>query len=77
MGVTAVRHVGDYLLTAHSIPCNGKFLPELLISKPGSITLHRCQLRSTAFADQRDAYDYAKRWMATCHVSSTGAVSPA
>ncbi|PPU38875.1 hypothetical protein XaplCFBP3123_17990 [Xanthomonas arboricola pv. populi] len=75
LGVTAIRHVGDYLLTAHSIPCEGKFLPELLISKPGGITLHRYQLRSVAFADQSAAYDYARRWMAACHVSSTGSVS--
>ncbi|SYZ54241.1 hypothetical protein CPBF426_23710 [Xanthomonas arboricola pv. juglandis] len=77
MGVTAIRHVGDYLLTAHSVPCDGKFLPELLISRPGGITLHRCQPGSITFADQRAAYDYAKRWMATCQVSSTGSVSAA
>ncbi|PPT73521.1 hypothetical protein XaplCFBP3122_20205 [Xanthomonas arboricola pv. populi] len=75
MGVTAIRHVGDYLLTAHSIPCDGKFVPELLISRPGGITLHRCQLRNATFAEQSAAYDYAKRWMATCYVSSTGSVS--
>ncbi|MCC4614797.1 hypothetical protein LL972_01910 [Xanthomonas campestris pv. asclepiadis] len=77
MGVTAIRHVGDYLLTAHIIPCDGKFLPELLLSKPGGITLHRYQRPCVAFADQRAAYDYAKRWMAACNVSSTGSVSAA
>lgn len=75
MGVTAIRHVGDYLLTAHVTPAGGKFLPELLISKPGGITLHSHRVPSVGFTDQSAAYDYAKHWMATCHVSSTGAVS--
>ncbi|WP_146095057.1 hypothetical protein [Xanthomonas arboricola] len=73
MGINAIRHVGDDLLTTHITPCDKELLPELLLSKPGSITLHRYQPKSIAFADQRAAY--AKRWMVTCHVSSTGSVS--
>lgn len=34
LGVTATRHVGDYLLTAHFSPADGKFLPELLFPSP-------------------------------------------
>lgn len=77
LGVTTTRHVGDYLLTAHITPSDGRFLPELLISRPGGITLQRYPVPSVAFADQGAAYDYAKHWMATCYVSSTGSVSAA
>ncbi|NYI17412.1 hypothetical protein FHR53_000567 [Xanthomonas arboricola] len=75
MGATATRRVGDYLLTAHITPSDGKFLPELLISRPGGITLHRYPVTAVAFPDQDSAYDYAKYWMATCYVSSTGSVA--
>lgn len=77
LGVTATRHVGDYLLTAHFSPADGKFLPELLISKPGGITLHRQSISGVAFTDRNAAYDYAKHWLATCYVSSRGSVSEA
>lgn len=53
LGVTATRHVGDYLLTAHFSPADGKFLPELLISKPGGITLHRQSISGVAFTDRK------------------------
>lgn len=77
MGATATRHVGDYLLTAHIIPTDGKFLPELLVSKPGGITLHRYPVADAAFPDRDAAYNYAKHRMVTCYVSSTGSVSAA
>ncbi|APO93578.1 hypothetical protein BI313_02125 [Xanthomonas vesicatoria] len=75
MGATATRQVGDYLLTAHIIPSDGKFLPELLISRPGGITLHRHPADGAAFPNRDAAYNYAKHWMATCYVSSTGSVA--
>ncbi|QDI02508.1 hypothetical protein E4A48_01255 [Xanthomonas cerealis pv. cerealis] len=37
----------------------------------------RYPVPSVAFTDQGAAYDYAKHWMATCYVSSTGSVSAA
>ncbi|OWF61656.1 hypothetical protein B1H41_10535 [Xanthomonas vasicola pv. vasculorum] len=73
----ATRHVGDYLLTAHITPSDENFLPELLISRPGGITLHRYLVPSVAFPDRDAAYAYAKQWMIMCHVSSTGLVSSA
>jgi hypothetical protein len=77
LSIMATRHVGDYLLTAHVTPSGGNFLPELLISRPGGITLHCYPVPSVAFPDRDEAYAYARHWMITCYVSSTGSISAA
>ncbi|WP_349776407.1 hypothetical protein [Xanthomonas sp. WHRI 6106] len=75
MDTPTVRDVGEYLLTAHVCPLHGKFVPELLVSRPGGITLRRHCLPGAAFADRDTAYDYARQSMSLCQVSSTGLVT--
>ena len=72
--MSSIRHVGDYLLTAHVTPSEGRFSAELLLSRSGGITLQRYCLPGDAFTDRTAAHDHAKQWMAVCEVSSDGRV---
>ncbi|MBB4131353.1 MULTISPECIES: hypothetical protein [unclassified Xanthomonas] len=73
--MASIRHVGDYQLTAHITPNDGRFASEILVSRPGGLTLYRYDLPVAAFADRRAAYDYARQWMAACTVSADGRLS--
>jgi hypothetical protein len=71
MDSTMFRQIGRYRLTAHTVPLDGVFFPEILVSFDDGITLygHRREMR---FDTQLAAHLYARQWMGRCTVTPLG-----
>ena len=72
MGLTMIRTIGHYRLTAHTFPAGALFSPEMLVSFEDGITLRGYKLPDIRFDTQLAARHYAKQWMGRCTISALG-----
>ncbi len=72
MGAVSVRKVGGFQMTAHVAPQGEEFLPEVLVSGDGGITIRCYRVPGISLPTRELADQYAKRWMAMCTVSEDG-----
>ncbi|MFC7521729.1 hypothetical protein ACFQS6_20250 [Xanthomonas populi] len=61
MGLTMIRHIGRYRLTAHTAPAGDLYAPEILVSFEDGITLRGYKTPDIRFDTQLAARHYAKQ----------------
>ncbi|MCC4600169.1 hypothetical protein [Xanthomonas melonis] len=69
-----IRQVGDYVLTAHATTAGVMFLPEILVSKSGGLTLRRHQLSASGYSTYAQAVAHAQSELGLYRVLSNGSL---
>ncbi|WP_255171980.1 hypothetical protein [Xanthomonas hortorum] len=72
MGLTMIRNIGHYRLTAHTAPAGALYAPEILVSFEDGITLRGYKPPDVRFETQLAARHYARQWMGRCKLSALG-----
>ncbi|WP_238601308.1 hypothetical protein [Xanthomonas arboricola] len=70
------RQIGRYRLTAHTVPVDGVFSPEILVSLDDGITLYGHK-HAVRFDTQPAAHLYARQWMGRCTITPQGVLQGA
>ncbi|MBO9855170.1 hypothetical protein J7396_00365 [Xanthomonas sp. A1809] len=74
MEACMIRAVGDYLLTAHATTAGAMFIPEILVSKSGGLTLARHQLPGSGYDTYAQAVACAQSELGLYRVLSNGSL---